>query len=311
MQLVKHLRSSATQGNRKRAVSVVGGLGVGLFLLLAVVPFPNATRAKGIIKAEHASNVYAQTAGQLEQLIVQHGERVRAGQVIARFSSIDLEADIRLTHSAQVETQAQIRQTLHKGGEDLSALQEKADALELRRINLEEQLQLLEVRASQDGDWVAPSLHEHVGTWLTRGHVLGEVVDVSSLRFVAVIQQDQANIMFQKSFRKAELRLDGQSDTAVTLSQLSIIPFQSDKLPSTSMGWLGGGEIAVNTQEPSGTKALESFFLVQTNIPDEQHSGLTVLHGLSGTLRLQMAAQPLLSQAYRAIKQLLQKRYAL
>jgi putative peptide zinc metalloprotease protein len=310
-QLVKHLRSAATQGNRKRAVSVVAGLGIGLFLLLAVVPFPNATRAKGIIKAEHASNVYAQTSGRLEQLLVQHGERVQAGQVLARFSSIDLEADIRLTHSAQVETEAQIRQTLHKSGEDLSALQEKADALELRRINLEEQLQLLEVRASQDGDWVAPSLHEYVGTWLARGHVLGEVVDVSRLRFVAVMQQDQANIMFQKSFQKAELRLDGQSDAAITLSQVSIIPFQSDKLPSTSLGWLGGGEIAVNTQEPSGTRALESFFIAQTNVPDEQHHGLTVLHGLSGTLRLQMVAQPLTSQAYRAIKQLLQKRYAL
>jgi hypothetical protein len=35
-----------------------------------------------------------------------------------------------------------------------------------------------------------------------------------------------------------------------------------------------------------------------------------VLHGLSGTLRLQTKDQPLASQAYRGLKQLVQKRYA-
>lgn len=310
-QLVKHLRSAATQGNRKRAVSVVGGIGLVLFLTLAVVPFPDATRAHGIVKSNNASNVYAQTAGQLDQLMVRHGDRVQAGQVLASFSNEDLAADIRLTESGQIETEAQIRQALHRSGQDLSALQEKADALELRRLNLEEQQQQLQVRASQDGDWVAPELHEQLGTWMQRGQVLGEVVDARSFRFVAVMPQEQANILFQNNFHQAELRLSGQADATLALPQVSIIPFQSDKLPSTALGWLGGGEIAVNTQETSGTKTMESFFLLQSEIPAEQRQGLTVLHGLSGTLRLQTPAQPLASQAYRALKQLVQKRYAL
>jgi putative peptide zinc metalloprotease protein len=309
-QLFKHLRGGATQGNRQRAVTVVGGIGLALFLLLAVVPFPDATRAQGIVKANHASNVYAQTAGQLDQLLVRHGERVQAGQVLASFSNPDLAADIRLTESGQLETQAQIRQALHQAGPDLSALQEKADALELRRLNLLQQQQQLQVRASQDGEWVAPDLHEQLGTWMQRGQALGEVVDASSFRFVAVMPQEQADIMFQNNFRHAELRLNGQADATLALPQVSIIPFQSDKLPSTALGWLGGGDIAVNTQDPGGTKAIESFFLLQGEIPAAQRLGVTVLHGLSGTLRLQTPAQPLARQAYRALKQLVQKRYA-
>jgi putative peptide zinc metalloprotease protein len=188
---------------------------------------------------------------------------------------------------------------------------DKANALELRRRNLQEQQQHLQVRASQDGEWVAPDLHEQLGTWIQSGQNLGEVVDASSFRFVAVMSQEQADIMFQNNFRQAELRLSGQADATLALPRVSIIPFQSDKLPSTSLGWLGGGDIAVNTQEPSGTKAVESFFLLQSEIPAEQHHGLIVLHGLSGTLRLQTPAQPLASRAYRALKQLVQKRYAL
>jgi len=310
-QLIKHLRSTATQGNRSRAVAVVGGIGLALFLLLAVMPFPDASRAQGIVKANHASNVYVETAGQLDQLLVRHGERVKAGQVLASFSNQDLTADIRLTELGQIEVQTQIRQALHQASQDLSALQEKADALELRLINLQEQQQQLQVRASQDGEWVAPDLHEQLGTWMQRGQALGEVVDASSFRFVAVMPQEQADIMFQNNFRRAELRLSGQADTTLALPHVSIIPFQSDRLPSTALGWLGGGDIAVNTQEPSGTKAMESFFLLQGEIPAEERLDATVLHGLSGTLRLQTPAQPLMSQAYRALKQLVQKRYAI
>ncbi len=310
-QLFKHLRGGAIQGNRRRAFSAVGGIGLALFLLLAVVPFPDATRAQGIVKANHASNVYVQTAGQLDTLLVRHGERVLAGQLLASFSNTDMVAERRLIEAAQIETQAQIRQALHQASQDLSALQEKADTLELRRLHLQEQQQQLQVRASQDGEWVAPDLHEHLGTWMQRGQALGEVVDASSFRFVAVMPQEQADIMFQKNFSHAELRLSGQADAPLALPQVSIIPFQSDKLPSTALGLPGGGDIAVNTQEPSGTKAMESFFLLQSEIPAEQQLGFTVLHGLSGTLRLQTPAQPLLSQAYRTIKQLVQKRYAL
>jgi len=181
----------------------------------------------------------------------------------------------------------------------------------LRRLNLQQQLQQLQVRASQDGEWVAPDLHEQLGTWMQRGQALGEVVDAGSFRFVAVMPQEQANIMFQNTFRDAELRLNGQADTTLALPRVSVIPFQSDQLPSTALGWLGGGDIAVNTQEPSGTKAMESFFLLQGEIPAVQQRGVTVLHGLSGTLRLQSPARPLANQAYRALKQLVQKRYAL
>ncbi len=310
-QLFKHLRGAATQGNRRRAVAVVGAIGLTLFVMLAIVPFPDSTRAQGIVKANHASNVYVQTTGQLDELLVHHGERVRAGQLLASFSNLDLSTEIRLTEAAQLETQSQIRQALHQGGENLFAQEQKAIALELRHVNLLEQRQQLQLRAAQDGEWVAPDLHEHLGTWMQRGQAMGEVVDASNFRFVAVMRQEQADILFQKNFHGAELRLSGQAETPLSLPLVTIIPFQSNNLPSNSLGWLGGGDIAVNTQDPSGTKTTESFFLLQSEIPGNQLLNSTVLHGLSGTLRLQMPAQPLATQAYRAIKQLIQKRYAL
>ncbi len=310
-QLFKHLRGSATQGNRRRAWVAVAASCSALVLMLAVIPFPDAVRTQGIVKANSSSTIYLQTSGMLAQLHVQHGQRVQAGQLIATFVNADLASDIAVTQASQTEAQAQYRQALHKTSSELEALQQKLDTLDDRMRNLSEQRRFLEVRSEQDGEWVAPDLHERVGAWLQRGHNLGEVVDPRSFRFVAVVPQEQTDRMFKLDFKQAELRLTGQADGNVLLDQIQIIPFQSDHLPSAALGWLGGGDIAVNTSEPSGATAKESFYLLQTELPNAALQGVTVLHGLTGTLRIQTPAQPLFTQALRAVKQLLQKRYAL
>lgn len=309
-QLLKHLRGGATQGNRRRAWIAVASSTTALVLVLGVIPFPDAVRAQGIVKANSATTLYLQTSGTLEQLHVRHGERLRAGQLIASLSNADLATDIATAEASQIETQAQYRQALHKSSSELSALQQKLDTLDDRLRNLAGQRQLLEVRAEQDGEWVAPELHERVGSWLQRGQTLGEIVDPRSFRFVAVVAQEQTDRLFKQDFKQAELRFAGQADGNVLLTQMKIIPFQSDRLPSVALGWLGGGDIAVNTSEPSGATAKESFYLLQTELPNAALKGLSVLHGLTGTLRIQTPAQPLATQAYRAVQQLLQKRYA-
>ena len=309
-QLIKHLRGSAAQGNRRRAVGASATIGVLLLLFIAVLPIPDAIRMRGIVKANSSSNISLLTSGQLDALYVHHGSRLHKGQLIASFTNPDLETEIVLADAAKAEAFAQLRQALHKSRNDLESLNQKLDSLDVRIRSLKEQRSQLEVRADQDGEWVASELNELKGTWLQRGHTLGEVVDRSSFRFVAVVPQEQADILFKQSFEQTELRLAGQADGNVVVPQIIIIPYQSERLPSVALGWLGGGEIAVNTNEPSGEKAKESFFLLQTELPAQQLQGLTVLHGLSGTIRLKLPSQTLATQIYRAIKQLVQKRYA-
>jgi putative peptide zinc metalloprotease protein len=309
--LLVHLRGSATQGNRRRAWSVVFISAVLIMLPIAVIPFPDAVRAQGIVKANSSTTMYLQTSGTLESLNVRHGQRVQAGQLLATFANSDLMSDIAVTIASQKEVQSQFRQALHKGSSELEALQQKIDTLADRLRHLNMQRKMLEVRANQAGEWVAPDLHERVGAWLPQGHNLGEVVDPSSFRFVAVVAQEEADRIFQETHHQAELRLAGQAYWNVLLPKVQIIPFQSDRLPSVALGWLGGGDIAVSTNEPSGTIAKETFYVLQTQLPNAALHEITVLHGITGTLRIPTPSQPIGIQVYRTIKQLLQKRYAL
>lgn len=309
--LGKHITGNATQPNRRQALGATAAIAAVLVLLLCVVPFPDSVKTHGILEASNAGKLYMQTQGKLKTLLVRHGEAVQKGQLIAVMDNPDLLAEISMIDAAKVEADAQYRQALHKSHSELDALVQKLASLDVRSRELAQQLSQLEVRANQNGEWVAPELHEFSGAWLQRGYALGEVVDRSRFRFVAVIAQEQADFLFKQTFRNAELRLSGQADIKLPLPQVFINPYHSQRLPSVALGWMGGGDIAVNTSEPGGDRAKESFFILRAEVPAAELSHSRALHGLSGTLRLQLPAQPLAAQGWRTMKQLVQKRYAL
>jgi putative peptide zinc metalloprotease protein len=139
---------------------------------------------------------------------------------------------------------------------------------------------------------------------------MGEIIDRSHFRFLAVIQQEQADYLFKQDFLATELRLVGQSDVNIRIDKVDIIPFQSQTLPSVALGWMGGGDIPVNTNDPAADKALDSFYTLYGQVPVNA-GDFTRLHGLSGTVRFSLPPQSLFVQAYRSLQQTAQKRYAL
>ena len=309
--LIKHVSGKNSQSNRRRAVGASAGIAVLLIIFFGFIPFPYAIKTSGILQASDSSFIHLNSQGKLEMLNVRHGDKVQKGQAIATLSNPDLLAEISLTEHAKEEANIQYLQALHKSHNDINGIQMQLNTLDKHLKDLNEQLVRLNVFAEQDGEWIAPELHEMLGSWLQRGYRLGELVDRRRFRFIAVIQQEQAEYIFKQEFQEAQLRLAGQADANTILPIIKIIPYQNQRLPSAALGWVGGGEIAVNTTDPTGEKAKESFYILHAEIPSIQLHQITVLHGLSGTLRIKLLPQPLFIQAYRSIKQLVQKRYSL
>ena len=309
--LFKHITGSKTQANRRRAIGATIAVGALLIALLGFMPFPYSLKTSGILQANASNFIYLQAPGKLEKLHVRHGDKVRKGQLIATLVNPDLLAEISIAEHAKEEALVQYRQALHNSNNQIGASQTQLDMLESRLKDLNGQLGRLNVISEQDGEWIAPELHETLGSWLQRGNAIGELVDRRSFRFLAIIQQEQAEYIFKNDFHETELRLAGQADVNIVLPNVKVIPYQNQRLPSVALGWLGGGEIPVSTNESSGDKARDSFFILHAEIPGDQLERITVLHGLSGTMRIKLSPQPLLVQAYRSVKQLVQKRYSL
>jgi putative peptide zinc metalloprotease protein len=307
----KHLGSQATQANRQRALISVTSIAIVTTVLIGLIPIPMSIKAKGVLQARDSNYLYVQAAGKLEKVWVHHGDRVHAGQRIASLKNPDLIQEMIMVERATQEASLQYRLALHRSPNELSAIQQQIETLTDRVTELKNQIDKLELVAQQDGEWVAPDLHELQGTWLQRGHTLGEVVDRRNFSFIAAIPQESADYLFKKRIDVCELRLTGQSDTIVQLNNPVIVPVQSNRLPSVALGWMGGGDLAVSTNDPVGDKTRESFYMLRVDLPHATEPEVTRLHGLTGTVHIRLDAQPIATQAYRGLQQLIQKRYAI
>jgi putative peptide zinc metalloprotease protein len=306
--LFSHLSGPAVARNRTRAIAAsLAGILVPV-LLLSLVPWRDSIRAPGIVESISANAVAPGSPGRLVALHARNGDRVQAGQLIARLSNPELESEIRLVQHQVRETELLRNQALVASPADVQPLERRLAMLRDRLLELEYRFAQLSVVARHSGTFVAPKVNERLGSWMQRGEPLGDVVDLDNLRFVAVVTQQQADELFAASISGVAIRLRGQIDREIQSDQFNVLPYQRQRLASAALGWMGGGSIPVRQDDQRGEMAAEPFFEVRVQLNDLKAELLT-LNGLSGQMRIVLAPSPLLSQWKKWTMQQLQKRY--
>ena len=84
------------------------------------------------------------------------------------------------------------------------------------------------------------------------------------------------------------------------------MPGASEKLPSTILGFGGGGEIAVDPSDASGTRAFEKTFQFDVEVTRGEPQTLI---GNRAYVRFEHQFEPLGWQMVRKVRQLLLKRF--
>lgn len=298
---------------RRRAVSVAVGGPLLIIALLALIPMPNHGRADGVVMAERYSDVFTEVDGRLAEILVPSGEIVDTGQPLLRLVSAEL--DLALASERVRLREALVRRQMVESEElaQVAFLKKWADAISLRVADLEARKESLLIRAPHRGRWIAPNVHELSEVWLPRGLAVGRIVDESDYYFSAVVTQTKSHYLFEQgaveNLRRPEVRLRGQAGQVVPVRDLKIIPADLQVLPSSALGMLGGGDIAVNSDPRSGgRRTREPVFEVRADI-DPEIGQVVLQHELGGAIRMRLRDEPYLWQWVRKGRQLLQERY--
>jgi putative peptide zinc metalloprotease protein len=301
--------SPKLERQRPRAVAVSAALAAVIVGVLQFVPLPNHFRAPGVVQSREWTQVVNETAGHVAELLAPPGQAVRAGQVLVRLSSAELEIDLTHARAAQAEIETRLRAALAGDAASLKPLLGQFEAATNRVAKLLADREALIIRARHDGLWVAPELKDSVGRWLARGTPIGLLVNDASFQFTATVPQEEAEPLFARGLSRAEVRLHGQAADVLIVTNWQVIPGSQRTLPSPALGWQAGGEIPVAPDDPHGVKSAEPFFEVRAELPVTKSAAL--LHGRSGRIRFDEAWEPLLPRWMRSLRQLLQKRYQL
>jgi putative peptide zinc metalloprotease protein len=294
---------------RPRAVLVSAG---GLALLIAFfqfIPFPSHFRAPGVVLAREWSMVSALSAGRVNALLARPGQLVQAGQPLVELVNPELDLALAAARASYAETEARYRAALSLDAASLAPLQGRLDSARQLLQRLEEDKSNLVVRARVSGWWTLPRPEEMPGRWLPKGSALGLIINTNAFEFSATVRQEELDRLFGRLHQQAEVRLFGQGGLNLQLRDLRIIPGAQYVLPTIALGWAGGGEMPVSSQDRQGRLAAEPFFNVIGRV--EPPPEAVLLHGRTGKARFDIGREPLLPRAMRALWQLLQKRYQL
>lgn len=290
---------------RLRAVSVTATAAAVLVVLLQFVPFPHHFRAPGVFESRQWTQTANATAGVIQKLLVQPGARVTEGQPLVQFSNAELDLQFQAAQAALAEVEARLLQAMREDSANIRPLESRRDSIAQRIARIQSDRDNLVVRARHDGVWVAPELKNAIGRWLPRGTPLGLIIKPEEMEFAATVRQEDVDRLFGQDLA-GEIRIVGQAHASIAASNIRVIPAEQQTLPSPALGWAGGGNVAVATDDTSGRRAAEPFFEVRADVPV---SDLSAIHGRAGSLRFELGSEPLLPRWTRSLRQLLQRRY--
>ena len=149
--------------------------------------------------------------------------------------------------------------------ENLAPIEQQLEVLKDQIKHYKTRIDSLTVRAPHRGTWVAPQVDEFQGMWSDRGNPIGYVVNNDSYYFSSILSQDDASRLFNEEIPDARVRLVGESEHKIPVHDQRVIQGEQSQLPSAALGFYGGGDIAVSSEDAKNTVELAKFLYCHKN----------------------------------------------
>ncbi|MGE6781852.1 site-2 protease family protein [Ensifer adhaerens] len=234
-----------TAGNR-RAASVRAAWVAAFLLVLWFAPIPIWLSAPGVIDYRDALEVRTTSAGIITDVFVRSGDRVEAGDPLARLSNQSLQADRRRLQARKAGVDILLSRALDS--RDPSAQEGAEQALAAMRDEIadtEQRVAGLEMTAQRSGVIYGNDIDALAGRWLERGELLGEIAEPQRMEIKVWLLPEDIDLL-RKAGKEMSFRPAVFGAEPVSVELLRVDPTASDSLPPQSLTAEGGGPLAVD-----------------------------------------------------------------
>jgi len=290
---------------RAHAIAVSASLVCLLGAVLFLVPVPLRTQAEGVVWLPERSIVRAGTDGFVQELQVESGTLVSEGAPLIVTQDPFLTAELHVLESRHEELSLEYNLVRNEDRVRAGILKEDIRALEEDLASHREQIERLVIRSPTTGRLVLPLAADLPGQYLHQGQLVGYVLDAGAPIARVVVAQQDVSLVRQQT-RDVELRFAGSPDVVLPATIQREVPGASNRLPAVALGSQGGGAIAIDPRDGQGVTTFERVFQFDVSIAAQQ-----VPDYVGGRVLVQFdhGFEPLGLQGYRAIRQLLLRRF--
>lgn len=227
----------------------------GLIIFLTLFPAPPTITAPVVIQYKEVDVVRAKVPGFVSEIHAKFGEHIEKDQLLLRMVNPEMAARLKKT-TIDLES-SRLRAKAHKSNQDIAAWKierEEFAALQKQKIELEEQVKSLQVRAKCDGTILSSKLDEIGTTYISSGEeILSIAPNFKKIALAMVQQEDVAELRKNSASDNVTIRVWGLGVVQGTI--LKIAPRATDHLPHFSFASNLGGPLTVVSRKNTADDA--------------------------------------------------------
>jgi putative peptide zinc metalloprotease protein len=284
---------------RLRAVSItVGGI-AAIVVALTLLPAPLWTRAEGVVWLPEQAIIRAGTDCFVNNYVSEPDSEVEVNQVLVRCEDPLLHARARQLRARTVELNA-----LHASQRRSDRVAARITEEELRVINadlanLEERIEEFDIRSPLAGKFIVPRSRDLPGNFINQGDIIGYLITPRAKSVHMAIPQDDVG-MLRTHIESIQVRLADRLDEVFPATIVRQVPGGTNQLPSAALGSEGGGVLAIDPRDSSGTRTLETVFVYELELPP---GTVAAPIGMRVYVRIDHGSEVLARQWYRRLRQ--------
>ncbi|MAZ31534.1 MAG: peptidase M50 [Thalassospira sp.] len=245
---------------------VVTGLLLLVLAVLTFVPWQSRVSADAVLQAGNDAEIISTVAGQIAEITVKKGDRVRAGDTIAILNAPELDAEHRIRELELAEARILLAQTEASRddlGDYATRLQEMR-RLAARIVALEARQDLLTLRAPIDGFVRELTEDLRVGDWIAPRTPIARIVGASERSAWEVVayvsQRDIARIGNEPS---AKFYPEQVTQPVLEIGIGTVERFNSTYIEAPALAAVHGGTIAATVDREGRYTPHDPVFKVE------------------------------------------------
>lgn len=286
-------------------------------LAMLFIPMPKSVSTSVVIRPDAAERVYVSVPGSLQELLVQPGDMVNAGQPLARLKNVEASLRVASLSSRQktVETKLQLLNHVRVHDDNVveripverAALEDvKSQLVQLKKEN--EQLELVaqtsgivmppvEVAEAPDhedrlGGWHGTPFDEHnQGAMLQTGTLFCIIGDAGKMQ--ATLMIDQMSLQQIKPGQDVRILLEEYPNVVLQGKIREVAKADLDSTPR-ELTAAAGGPLATETNPRTGEQ--QSMFVMYEAVVPLHDVELPLMNGFRGKAKVRVGRQPLASR---------------
>lgn len=297
--------SPALRRRRAQAALVSGIAGGAVAVFLFAIPLPYATVAEGVVWIPGDAAVHAKTEGMVAEVLARPNSIVPANAPLIQMEDPFLVSRVRITAAEVHELRLRYNAVAAENRAEALIAREQLHHAEAELALNRQRARDLLLRSPRAGQLVLPHAADLPGRFLRKGELVAYIADFSEPVVRVVVDQDVVDLIRQRT-RGVAVRLSSRQSVVLSAEIVREVPAASDQLPSLALSTVGGGKLALDPTDSSGTRALEHVFQFELRLPPSKHVSSI---GNRVYVRFDHGSEALAWRAYRSIRQLFLKQF--